>query len=54
MGIYLINRDIIVQLLKEHFPKANDFTGEAIPGAISIGMKVRLIVHAVPLWCFSF
>lgn len=54
MGIYLINRDIIVQLLKEHFPKANDFTSEVIPGAISIGMKVRLIVHAVPLWCFSF
>jgi glucose-1-phosphate adenylyltransferase len=54
MGIYLINRDIIVQLLKEHFPKANDFTSEVIPGAISIGMKVRLIVHAVLLWCFSF
>lgn len=54
MGIYLINRDIMVQLLKEHFSKANDFTSEVIPGAISIGMKVRLTVHAVPLWCFLF
>ncbi|XP_062150327.1 LOW QUALITY PROTEIN: inactive glucose-1-phosphate adenylyltransferase small subunit 2, chloroplastic [Alnus glutinosa] len=44
MGIYLINRDIIVQLLKEHFPKANDFTGEAIPGAISIGMKIQAFI----------
>lgn len=54
MGIYLINRDIVEQLLREHFPKANDFASEVIPGAISIGMKVRLIVHALPLCCFYF
>ncbi|KAB1218192.1 Glucose-1-phosphate adenylyltransferase small subunit 1, chloroplastic [Morella rubra] len=39
MGIYLVNRDKMVQLLREHFPKANDFTSEVIPGAISLGMK---------------
>ena len=54
MGIYLINRDVVEQLLREHFPKANDFASEVIPGAISIGMKVRLIVHALPLCCFYF
>lgn len=46
MGIYLINRDIMVKLLREHFPKANDFKSEVIPGAISLGMKVRLILYA--------
>lgn len=54
MGIYLINKDTVVKLLREHFPKANDFASEVIPGAISIGMKVRLTVHALPLCCFSF
>ncbi|XP_041013634.1 inactive glucose-1-phosphate adenylyltransferase small subunit 2, chloroplastic isoform X4 [Juglans microcarpa x Juglans regia] len=41
MGIYVINRDIMVKLLREHFPKANDFASEVIPGAISLGMKVQ-------------
>ncbi|KAG6732960.1 hypothetical protein I3842_01G203000 [Carya illinoinensis] len=41
MGIYLINRDIMVKLLREHFPKANDFASEVVPGAISLGMKVQ-------------
>ncbi|XP_065621429.1 inactive glucose-1-phosphate adenylyltransferase small subunit 2, chloroplastic isoform X2 [Quercus suber] len=41
MGIYLINKDTVVKLLREHFPKANDFASEVIPGAISIGMKVQ-------------
>ncbi|GMY32987.1 inactive glucose-1-phosphate adenylyltransferase small subunit 2, chloroplastic-like isoform X2 [Fagus crenata] len=44
MGIYLINRDIVEQLLREHFPKANDFASEVIPGAISIGMKVQAFI----------
>ncbi|KAM5548327.1 inactive glucose-1-phosphate adenylyltransferase small subunit 2, chloroplastic [Rosa sericea] len=41
MGIYLINRDALKRLLEEHFPEANDFRTEVIPGAISIGMKVQ-------------
>ncbi|XP_057500317.1 inactive glucose-1-phosphate adenylyltransferase small subunit 2, chloroplastic isoform X1 [Actinidia eriantha] len=40
MGIYVINRDVMIKLLTEHFPKANDLRGEIIPGAISLGMKV--------------
>lgn len=42
MGIYLIKRDIMKGLLEQHFPKANDFRNEVIPGAISNGMKVTL------------
>lgn len=41
MGIYVINRDKMLKLLNESFPEANDFGIEVIPGAISIGMKVR-------------
>ncbi|KAJ0092456.1 hypothetical protein Patl1_27121 [Pistacia atlantica] len=41
MGIYLINRDVMARLVNEHFPEANDFGYELIPGAISIGMKVK-------------
>lgn len=52
MGIYLINRDIMVKLLREHFPKANDFASEVVPGAISLGMKVRLILYALPMLLF--
>ncbi|KAF6138412.1 hypothetical protein GIB67_030997 [Kingdonia uniflora] len=39
MGIYVINRDAMIRLLREDFPKANEFANEVIPGAISIGMK---------------
>lgn len=42
MGIYLIKSDIMRGLLEQHFPKANDFRSEVIPGAISTGMKVKL------------
>ncbi|OVA06290.1 Nucleotidyl transferase [Macleaya cordata] len=41
MGIYVIKRDAMIKLLKEHFPKANDFATEIIPGAINMGMKVQ-------------
>lgn len=40
MGIYVINRDVMIKLVKEYFPTANDLRGEIIPGAISLGMKV--------------
>ncbi|XP_030528142.2 LOW QUALITY PROTEIN: inactive glucose-1-phosphate adenylyltransferase small subunit 2, chloroplastic [Rhodamnia argentea] len=41
MGIYLINRNVMIKLLKESFPGANDFSSEVIRGAISSGMKVQ-------------
>ncbi|KAL0392409.1 UNVERIFIED_CONTAM: Inactive glucose-1-phosphate adenylyltransferase small subunit, chloroplastic [Sesamum radiatum] len=41
MGIYVINRDIMIKLLTEHFPTATDLKSQVIPGAISLGMKVH-------------
>ncbi|XP_058184220.1 inactive glucose-1-phosphate adenylyltransferase small subunit 2, chloroplastic isoform X1 [Rhododendron vialii] len=41
MGIYVINRDAMIKLLREHFPEANVLKSEVIPGAISLGMKVN-------------
>ncbi|KAK8315794.1 hypothetical protein V6Z11_D01G267000 [Gossypium hirsutum] len=41
MGIYLINRATMVNLLNNHFPKAMDFGTEVIRGALSLGMKVE-------------
>ena len=49
MGIYVINRDVMIKLLKEYFPKANDLTSEVIPGAISLGMKVRSCIFIIIL-----
>lgn len=45
MGIYVIKRDVMMKLLTEYFPKANDFLSEVIPGAISMGMKVSYFVQ---------
>ncbi|KAI3665277.1 hypothetical protein L6452_43901 [Arctium lappa] len=41
MGIYVMNRQVMIKLLKESFPKANDLKYEVIPGAISLGLKVH-------------
>ncbi|GMI81040.1 ADP-glucose pyrophosphorylase small subunit 2 [Hibiscus trionum] len=41
MGIYLINRATMVNLLNKHFPKAKYFGTEVIRGALSLGMKVE-------------
>ena len=40
MGIYVISKDVMLNLLREKFPGANDFGSEVIPGATSIGMRV--------------
>lgn len=40
MGIYVISKEVMVKILREDFPWANDFRSEVIPGAISLGMKV--------------
>lgn len=45
MGIYVINRHVMIKLLKECFPKANDLKNEVIPGAVSLGLKVSLYYH---------
>jgi hypothetical protein len=40
MGIYVISKNVMLDLLREKFPGANDFGSEVIPGATSIGMRV--------------
>jgi ADP-glucose pyrophosphorylase len=40
MGIYVISKNAMLDLLREKFPGANDFGSEVIPGATSIGMRV--------------
>ena len=40
MGIYVFSKDVMLQLLREQFPGANDFGSEVIPGATSIGKRV--------------
>lgn len=43
MGIYVVSKHVMLDLLREKFPGANDFGSEVIPGATSIGMRVRLL-----------
>ena len=40
MGIYVFKKDVLVKLLKDKYPHANDFGGEIIPWAASDGHKV--------------
>ncbi|KAL6527178.1 hypothetical protein OROGR_016268 [Orobanche gracilis] len=41
MGIYVINKDTMINLLTQHFPTVNDLKSQLIPGAISLGMKIH-------------
>lgn len=41
MGIYVVSKDVMLNLLRDKFPGANDFGSEVIPGATSIGLRVR-------------
>eukprot|EP00238_Polyblepharides_amylifera_P004644 CAMPEP_0196583516 /NCGR_PEP_ID=MMETSP1081-20130531/43877_1 /TAXON_ID=36882 /ORGANISM="Pyramimonas amylifera, Strain CCMP720" /LENGTH=457 /DNA_ID=CAMNT_0041904435 /DNA_START=204 /DNA_END=1577 /DNA_ORIENTATION=+ len=41
MGIYVFKRECMESLLSEHFPLANDFGSEVIPGAKDIGMHIQ-------------
>lgn len=43
MGIYVVSKDVMLDLLREKFPGANDFGSEVIPGATSIGMRVSIL-----------
>ncbi|CAN6450467.1 unnamed protein product [Victoria cruziana] len=45
MGIYVVSKDVMLQLLREKFPGANDFGSEVIPGATSIGMRVQAYLY---------
>jgi len=40
MGIYVISKNVMLDLLRDQFPGANDFGSEVIPGATSIGKRV--------------
>ncbi|KAM7265468.1 hypothetical protein ACFE04_003151 [Oxalis oulophora] len=41
MGIYVVSKKAMLDLLRVKFPGANDFGSEVIPGATSIGMRVQ-------------
>ena len=43
MGIYVVSKDVMLNLLRDKFPGANDFGSEVIPGATSIGMRVSIL-----------
>ncbi|ESR61111.1 hypothetical protein CICLE_v10014741mg [Citrus x clementina] len=45
MGIYVISKDVMLNLLRDKFPGANDFGSEVIPGATSIGMRVQAYLY---------
>jgi len=49
MGIYVISKNAMLDLLRDKFPGANDFGSEVIPGATSIGLRV-----CVPSGCLTF
>lgn len=44
-GIYVIGREQMVKLLRERLVKAKDLAREIIPGAISEGMKVKVMTY---------
>lgn len=41
MGIYVFSKNAMLNLLRDTFPGANDFGSEVIPGATSVGLRVR-------------
>ncbi|KAH1081645.1 hypothetical protein J1N35_021406 [Gossypium stocksii] len=45
MGIYVVSKDVMLNLLRDQFPGANDFGSEIIPGATSIGMRVQAYLY---------
>ncbi|CAM8946456.1 unnamed protein product [Rhodiola kirilowii] len=45
MGIYVVSKDVMLSLLRDKFPGANDFGSEVIPGATSIGMRVQAYLY---------
>ncbi|XP_028778445.1 glucose-1-phosphate adenylyltransferase small subunit 2, chloroplastic [Neltuma alba] len=45
MGIYVVSKHVMLDLLRDKFPGANDFGSEVIPGATSIGMRVQAYLY---------
>ncbi|KAI9079092.1 hypothetical protein K1719_038931 [Acacia pycnantha] len=45
MGIYVVSKHVMMDLLRDKFPGANDFGSEVIPGATSIGMRVQAYLY---------
>ncbi|KAE9452797.1 hypothetical protein C3L33_15302, partial [Rhododendron williamsianum] len=45
MGIYVFSKDVMLDLLREKFPGANDFGSEVIPGATSLGLRVQAYLY---------
>ncbi|KAK2984262.1 hypothetical protein RJ640_010221 [Escallonia rubra] len=45
MGIYVFSKSVMLDLLREKFPGANDFGSEVIPGATSLGMRVQAYLY---------
>lgn len=45
MGIYVFKKSVLVDLLKNKYPTANDFGGEIIPWAAADGLKVKAFLH---------
>jgi glucose-1-phosphate adenylyltransferase len=53
MGIYVVSKNVMLDLLREKFPGANDFGSEVIPGATSIGMRVSIFLFNYLSTCSS-
>lgn len=45
MGIYVAKASAIRELLRSHFPEANDFGSEVIPGAKDMGMHIQAYLY---------
>jgi ADP-glucose pyrophosphorylase len=45
MGIYVFSKDVMLRLLREKFPSANDFGSEVIPGATEVGLRVCCVLE---------
>ncbi|KAF6137976.1 hypothetical protein GIB67_041849 [Kingdonia uniflora] len=44
MGIYVVSNNVMLNLLCDKFPGANDFGSEVIPGVTTIGMRNRRVI----------
>ena len=53
MGIYVVSKNVMLDLLREKFPGTNDFGSEVIPGATSIGMRVSIFLSNYLSTCSS-
>lgn len=64
MGIYVVSKHVMLDLLRDKFPGANDFGSEVIPGATTnLGLRVctpsiclilRLRLRNHSCYCLSF